>query len=81
MSILSSLANKSGDKEFHTPIPKGYIVGKTKYVFTLGTVMSGLGKGIFSSALAKTIQDKGIKVSTIKCEGYLNMDSGLQSLK
>mgnify|MGYP001493169971 CR=1 FL=1 len=76
MSILASLASKSGDNEFHTPIPKSYIVGKTKYVFTFGTVMSGLGKGIFSSALAKTIQDKGIKVTPIKCEGYLNMDSG-----
>ncbi len=76
MSILASLTNKSGDQEFHTPVPQGYKVGKTKYVFTFGTVMSGLGKGIFSSALAKTIQDKGLKVTPIKFEGYLNFDSG-----
>ena len=38
--------------------------------------MSGLGKGIFSSCLAKLMQDKGLKVEPIKLEGYLNIDSG-----
>jgi len=38
--------------------------------------MSGLGKGIFSSSLAKLLQDKGLAVSPIKLEGYLNIDSG-----
>jgi CTP synthase len=42
----------------------------------MGTVMSGLGKGIFSSSLAKLLKDKGLKVSPIKLEGYLNIDSG-----
>ncbi|OHB53879.1 MAG: CTP synthase [Planctomycetes bacterium GWF2_42_9] len=42
----------------------------------MGTVMSGLGKGIFSSCLAKLMQDKGLKVTPIKLEGYLNIDSG-----
>nr|NIP55512.1 CTP synthase [Phycisphaerae bacterium]NIS54204.1 CTP synthase [Phycisphaerae bacterium]NIU11817.1 CTP synthase [Phycisphaerae bacterium]NIV02962.1 CTP synthase [Phycisphaerae bacterium]NIV70628.1 CTP synthase [Phycisphaerae bacterium] len=35
-----------------------------------------LGKGIFSSCLAKLMQDKGLKVAPIKLEGYLNIDSG-----
>jgi CTP synthase len=38
--------------------------------------MSGLGKGIFSSSLAKLLQDKGMRVAPIKMEGYLNIDSG-----
>jgi CTP synthase len=38
--------------------------------------MSGLGKGIFSSSLAKLLQDWGLKVAPIKLEGYLNVDSG-----
>ena len=38
--------------------------------------MSGLGKGIFSSSLAKLLQDKGLKVAPIKMEGYYNIDSG-----
>ena len=62
--------------EFFLPLPKGYKKGKTKYVIVMGTVMSGLGKGIFSSCLAKLLQDKGLKVSPIKLEGYLNIDSG-----
>ena len=42
----------------------------------VGTVMSGLGKGIFSSSLAKLVKDKGLNVAPIKMEGYLNIDSG-----
>jgi CTP synthase len=38
--------------------------------------MSGLGKGIFASSLAKLLQDKGLRVAPIKLEGYLNIDSG-----
>ncbi len=57
-------------------MPDGYIRGRCKYVVIMGTVMSGLGKGIFSSSLAKLLQDKGLAVSPIKLEGYLNIDSG-----
>ncbi len=74
--LLVSVSAVSTDTEFFYPIPKGYKKGKTKYVIVLGTVMSGLGKGIFSSCLAKLLKDKGMKVSPIKLEGYLNIDSG-----
>ncbi|UCD30722.1 MAG: CTP synthase [Planctomycetota bacterium] len=57
-------------------MPAGYKPGKTKYVIVFGTVMSGLGKGIFSSSLAKCLQDKGLTVAPMKLEGYLNVDSG-----
>jgi CTP synthase len=57
-------------------MPAGYRKGKTKYVVTVGTVISGLGKGIFSSSLAKLMKDKGLTVAPIKMEGYLNIDSG-----
>ena len=74
--LLASVSDTSTESEFFSPIPKGYKKGKTRYVFVLGTVMSGLGKGIFSSCLAKLMQDKGLKVAPIKLEGYLNVDSG-----
>jgi CTP synthase len=74
--MLSSVRNVSDDTEFYMPMPGGYEPGRTKYVVVLGTVMSGLGKGIFSSSLAKCLQDKGLTVSPIKLEGYLNIDSG-----
>jgi CTP synthase len=74
--LLASVSDSSAESEFFSPTPAGYKKGKTKYCFVLGTVMSGLGKGIFSSCLAKLMQDKNLKVAPIKLEGYLNIDSG-----
>jgi CTP synthase len=73
---LARVGYISEETEFFTPMPAGYESGKTKYVVVFGTVMSGLGKGIFSSSLAKILQDKGLTVAPIKLEGYLNRDSG-----
>ncbi len=75
-SNLSRIGHLSEETEFFTPMPAGYQPGKTKYVIVVGTVMSGLGKGIFSSSLAKILQDKGLVVAPLKLEGYLNRDSG-----
>ena len=74
--ILDSISKKSADSEFFTPIPKGYRKGKTKYVIIAGSVMSGVGKGIFASSLAKLLQYYGLKVAPIKLDGYLNQDAG-----
>ena len=73
---LSSLGAATEETEFYAPMPAGYKPGKTKYVIVFGTVMSGLGKGIFSSSLAKCLKDKGLTVAPINLEGYLNVDSG-----
>ena len=62
--------------EYYSPMPDGYRPGFHKYVLVVGTVMSGLGKGIFASSLAKMMKDKGLVVTPIKLEGYLNIDSG-----
>ena len=74
--MLAGLSRSSDETEFFTPMPPGYVPGRTKYVVVFGTVMSGLGKGIFSSSLARILQDKGLSVTPIKLEGYLNRDSG-----
>jgi CTP synthase len=74
--LFDSIREQSGDTEFYLPMPAGYKPGSTKFVAVFGTVMSGLGKGIFSSSLAKCLQDKGLAVTPIKLEGYLNIDSG-----
>ncbi len=74
--LLSSTAEASTYTEFYSPIPAGYRKGFHKYVIVLGTVMSGLGKGIFASSVAKMLKDKGLVVAPIKMEGYLNIDSG-----
>ncbi|MGB7156869.1 MAG: CTP synthase [Tepidisphaeraceae bacterium] len=74
--LLAKIGQSTEETEFYTPMPPGYRKGHHKYVIVVGTVMSGLGKGIFSSSLAKLLQDKGLKVAPIKMEGYLNIDSG-----
>ena len=74
--LLASTGHTRDETEFYTPMPAGYEAGKTKFVVVVGTVMSGLGKGIFASSLAKLLQDKGLTVAPMKCEGYLNIDSG-----
>ena len=76
MDLLRSVRDRTDETEFYTPLPDGYRLGSTKYVAVFGTVMSGLGKGIFSSSLAKLMKDKGLRVSPIKLEGYLNIDAG-----
>jgi len=74
--LLQDAGRHSHESEFFNPIPKGYQKGRHKYVVVFGTVMSGLGKGIFSSSLAKLLKDKGLRIAPIKMEGYLNIDSG-----
>ncbi len=74
--LLAKIGQTTDETEFYTPMPTGYRRGHTKYVIVVGTVMSGLGKGIFSSSMAKLLKDKGLKVAPIKMEGYFNIDSG-----
>ncbi len=73
--ILRKVIATSGD-EFYTPLPKGYKVGKTKYVVITGSVISGIGKGTISSSLSKLLQDRGLNIEPIKLEAYLNVDAG-----
>ena len=74
--FLAQFGASDESSEGFSPTPRGYQPGRTKYVVVIGTVMSGLGKGIFSSSLAKLLKDKGLTVAPIKMEGYLNIDSG-----
>ena len=47
-----------------------------KYIFVTGGVMSGLGKGITSSSLAKLLQLSGLRATCLKIDPYLNFDAG-----
>lgn len=48
----------------------------TKYIFVSGGVLSGLGKGVTAASLGVLIKEQGYSVTNIKCENYLNLDSG-----
>lgn len=47
-----------------------------KYIFVSGGVISGIGKGVISASLGILLKQRGYKVGVIKCETYLNVDSG-----
>ena len=47
-----------------------------KYVFIVGGVMSGIGKGIATSSIGTILQSKGFKVTAIKIDPYINVDAG-----
>lgn len=48
----------------------------TKYVFVLGGVLSGVGKGITAASLGVLLKARGLKVTMQKCDPYLNVDAG-----
>jgi len=49
---------------------------QTKFIFVTGGVMSGLGKGVTTSSIAKLLQLSNQKVSCVKIDPYLNYDAG-----
>ena len=48
----------------------------TKYIFVVGGVMSGVGKGIATSSIGKILQSKGFVVTALKIDPYINVDAG-----
>jgi len=51
----------------------------TKYIFVTGGVVSSLGKGIASASLAAILEARGLKVTLIKMDPYINVDPGTMS--
>lgn len=51
----------------------------TKYVFVTGGVVSSLGKGIAAASLAAILESRGLRVSIVKLDPYINVDPGTMS--
>ena len=51
----------------------------TKFVFVTGGVVSSLGKGIASASLAALLESRGLKITLIKLDPYINVDPGTMS--
>lgn len=47
-----------------------------KYIFVVGGVISGVGKGVASSSIGRILLDQGQKVTSIKIDPYINIDAG-----
>jgi CTP synthase len=75
--MLESVSKKTEGQEFYNNLPKGYVRGKTKYIIITGSVISGVGKGTFSSCLGSMLKVfNGFNVMPMKFECYVNYDSG-----
>ncbi|MBI2033774.1 MAG: CTP synthase [Candidatus Liptonbacteria bacterium] len=48
----------------------------TRYIFVVGGVMSGIGKGVGSAAIAALLKDRGFRVTAVKIDPYINVDAG-----
>ncbi|MEP7083230.1 MAG: CTP synthetase, partial [Betaproteobacteria bacterium] len=51
----------------------------TKYIFVTGGVVSSLGKGIAAASLAAILESRGINVTLLKLDPYINVDPGTMS--
>src|SRR5436190_5310584 len=52
---------------------------KTKFIFVTGGVVSSLGKGLASASIGALMESRGLKVTTIKMDPYINVDPGTMS--
>ena len=51
----------------------------TKFIFVTGGVVSSLGKGISVASIGRILKSRGLSVSVIKLDPYLNVDPGTMS--
>jgi CTP synthase len=49
---------------------------ETKYIFVVGGVISGVGKGITASSIGLILKNRGLSVTAIKIDPYINIDAG-----
>jgi CTP synthase len=47
-----------------------------KYIFIVGGVMSGVGKGVAGASIAKILQSRGLEITSLKIDPYVNVDAG-----
>ncbi len=64
---------------YHLPGARHPGQDMTKFVFVTGGVVSSLGKGIASASLAAILESRGLKVTLIKLDPYINVDPGTMS--
>jgi CTP synthase len=47
-----------------------------KYIFVVGGVMSGVGKGVATASIGKILQSRGFNITSVKIDPYVNVDAG-----
>mgnify|MGYP003344712919 CR=1 FL=1 len=51
----------------------------TKYIFVTGGVVSSVGKGIVTASVGRILKSRGLRVSILKLDPYINVDPGTMS--
>src|SRR5437868_15022883 len=52
---------------------------RTKFIFVTGGVVSSLGKGLSSASLGALLENRGLKITHLKLDPYINVDPGTMS--
>ncbi len=52
---------------------------QTKYIFITGGVVSGLGKGVATASIGALMENRGLRITLVKADPYLNVDPGTMS--
>src|SRR5437588_5418741 len=52
---------------------------RTKYIFVTGGVVSSLGKGLSSASLGALLENRGLRITHLKLDPYINVDPGTMS--
>ena len=55
------------------------MMANTKYIFITGGVVSSLGKGIAAASIGALLESRGLTVSLVKVDPYINVDPGTMS--
>ncbi len=51
-------------------------MARKKFIFVVGGVMSGVGKGVAAASIGTILKSKGFKITAVKCDPYVNVDAG-----
>src|SRR4030043_123613 len=54
-------------------------MAETKYIFVTGGNLSGLGKGIAAASMGRLLKSRGLRISILKIDPYINVDAGTMS--
>src|SRR5512136_845499 len=52
---------------------------KTKFIFVTGGVVSSIGKGLAAASLGALMENRGLKITLVKLDPYINVDPGTMS--
>src|SRR5579862_8451321 len=77
-----SAARAGGARRASTAVKRGGMANdakRTKFIFVTGGVVSSLGKGLASASIGALLESRGLKVSILKMDPYINVDPGTMS--